>query len=56
MELKRRKNVLYLIVVGLLDLRARGQSDVTSAERERVFGDLRICRFLQSGKEESQCG
>ena len=43
-------------MVGLLDLRARGQSDVTSAERRGVFGDLRLSRFLQSGEEESQCG
>ena len=43
-------------MLGLLDLRARGQSDVTSAERRGVFGDLRLSRFLQSGEEESQCG
>ena len=56
MELKNRKNVLCLIVVGLLDLRARGQSDVTSAERREVFSDLRLSCFLQSGEEERQCG
>ena len=57
MELKKvKKNVLCLIVIGLLDLRARGKSDVTSAERGGVFGDLRLSRFLQSGEEESQCG
>ena len=43
-------------MVGLLDLCARGQSDVTSAERIGVLGDLRLRRFLQSGEEESQCG
>ena len=43
-------------MVVLLDLRARGQSDVTSVERGGVFGDLRLSRFLQSGKEESQGG
>ena len=43
-------------MVGLLDLRTRGQSDVTSAERRGVFGDLRLSRFLQSGKEKSQYG
>ena len=43
-------------MVGLLDLLVRGQSDVTSAEMKRVFGDLRLSRFLQSGEEESQCG
>ena len=42
-------------MVGFLDLHARGQSDVTSAERRGVFGDLRLSRFLQSGEEESQC-
>ena len=56
MELKSRKNMLSLLVVGLLDLRACGQSDVTSAERRGVFGDLRVRRFFQSGEEESQCG
>ena len=40
MELKSRKNVLCLTVVGLLDLRAHGQSDVMSAERRRVFGGI----------------
>ena len=34
----------------------RGQSDVTGAERRRVFSDLRVSRFLQSGEEEGQCG
>ena len=43
-------------MVGLLDLRARGQSDVTSAERRGMFGDLRLSYFFQSGEEESQCG
>ena len=43
-------------MVGLLDLRARGQSDVTSEERRGIFGDLRLSRFLQSGEEENQCG
>ena len=43
-------------MVGLLDLRIRGQSDVTGVERRGVFGDLRVSRFLQSGEEESQCG
>ena len=38
MELKSRKNVQCLIVIGLLDLRVRGQSDVTGAERRGVFG------------------
>ena len=56
MELKVEKNVLCLIVVGLLDLRVRGQSDDIGAERRGVFGDLRISRLLQSGEEESQCG
>ena len=60
MELKSRKNVLCLIVVELLiellDVRARSQSDVTSAERRGVFDDLRVSRFLQSGEKESQCG
>ena len=55
MELKKVKNVLCLIVVGLLDLRAHGQSDVSSAERRGVFGDLQVSRFLQ-GEEESLCG
>ena len=49
------ENVLCWIVVGLLDLRARGQSDDTSTERRGVFGDLRLGRFLQSGEEISQC-
>ena len=43
-------------MVGLLDLRVRSQSDVMGAERRGVFGDLRDSRFLQSGKEEGQCG
>ena len=43
-------------MVGLFDLGARGRSDVTSAERRGVFGDLRISRFLQRGEVESQCG
>ena len=42
-------------MVGLLGLRARGQSDVTCAERRGVFGDLRVSRFLQCREEESQC-
>ena len=54
--IKRYKNVLCLIVVGLLDLRVCGQSDVMGAERRGVFGDLQVSRFLQSGEEESQCG
>ena len=45
MELKSRKNVLCLIVEGLLDLQTCGQSDVTSAERRGVFGDLRLSCF-----------
>ena len=53
MELKSRKNILCLIVVGLLDLRARGQSDVT---RRGVFADLWVSCFLQSCEEESRCG
>ena len=56
MELKSRKNVLYLIAVGLLDLRACSQSDITSAERRGVFGNLRVSHFLQSGEEEGECG
>ena len=43
-------------MVGLLDLRVLGQSDVTVVERRGVFGDLRVSRFLQSGEEEGQCG
>ena len=43
-------------MVGLLDLHPCAQSDVTSAERKVVFGDLRLSRFLQSGEEKSQCG
>ena len=39
---------------GRVVIRARGQSDVTSAERREVFGDLRLSRFLQSGEEENQ--
>ena len=54
--IKRQKNVLCLIVVGLLDLRAFGQSDVTSAERRGVFDDLWLSRFLQSGEEEVNMG
>ena len=56
MKLKSGKNVLCLIVVGLLDLSVRGQSDVTGAERRGVFGDLGVSRFLQSGEETVQCG
>ena len=55
MELKSRNNVLSLVAVRLLDLRVRSQSDVTSAERRGVFGDLRVSRSLQSGEEEGQC-
>ena len=40
MELKKAKNVLSLIVVGLLDLREWGQSYVTSAERRGVIYNL----------------
>ena len=40
----------------ILDLPARGQSNVTSAERRGVFGDLWLSCFLQSGEEESKCG
>ena len=43
-------------MVGLLDLRTCGQSDVTSEERRKVFGDLRLSHFVQSREEESQCG
>ena len=39
-------------MIGLLDSRARGQSDVTSAEKIGVFDDLQLSRFLQSGEEE----
>ena len=49
------ENVLCLIMVGLLDFRARGRSDVTSAERRGVFSDLRLSSFFQSGKKEGQC-
>ena len=42
-------------MVGLLDLRACGQSNVTSTERRGVFGDLRLSCFLQGRGEESQC-
>ena len=42
-------------MVGLLDLRACGQSDITSAEKRGVFGDLWLSCFFQSGEEESQC-
>ena len=53
MELKsRKKNVLCLIVLGLLDLRVCGQLDVTGEEMNGVFSDLRVSRFLQSGEEE----
>ena len=38
------------------DLRADGQSDVTSAESRGLFGDLWLSRFLQSVEEENQCG
>ena len=48
MELKSRKNVLCLIVVGLLDLCVHSQSDVMGAERRGVFSDLQVSRFLQS--------
>ena len=41
-------------MVWLLDLRERGQSNVTNVEWR--FGDLRLCQFLQSGEEESQSG
>ena len=43
-------------MVGFLDLRARGQSDVTSEERRGIFDDLRLSRFLLSGEQESQWG
>ena len=43
-------------MIGVFDLCVHGQSDVTSAERRGVFGDLQLSRFLQSGEEESQCG
>ena len=56
MELKSRKYVLCLIMVGLFDLHVHGQSDVMCTERRGVFGDLRVSRFLQSGEEESQYG
>ena len=56
MEIKSRKIVLCLIEVGLLDLRVRGQSVVTGAERRWGFVDFRVSRFLQSGEEKSQCG
>ena len=52
---RKWKNVLCLIVVGLLDLRTRSQSDVMSVERRGMFGDLPLSRFLQS-EEESQYG
>ena len=42
-------------MVGLLDLRARDQSNVMRAKRRGMFSDWRLCRFFQSG-EESQCG
>ena len=47
MELKGKK-MSYALCVGLLDLHACDQSDVTSVERRRVFGDLRLSHFLQS--------
>ena len=56
MELKSRKNVLCLIVVGLLNLCICRQSDITGMEMRGVFGDLLVSRFLQSGEEENQCG
>ena len=56
MELKSGKNILCLVVVGLLELRTPGKTDVTGAERREVFGDLRLSHFLQSGEKESQCG
>ena len=56
MELKSRKNVPWLIVEGLLDLRVRSQSDFTGEEKRGFFGDLRVSRFLQSEEEEGQCG
>ena len=40
----------------MLDLRLYGQSDVTGAEKRGVFGGLWVSRFLQSGRQESQCG
>ena len=40
--IKRLKNVQCLIVEGLLDLYACGQSDATSVERRGVFGDLQL--------------
>ena len=40
----------------MLDLRACGQSDVMSAERRWVFGDLWLSHFFQSREEKSQCG
>ena len=40
----------------MLDLHAHSLSDVMSAERRGVFGDLWLSRFLQSGEDESQCG
>ena len=54
--IKKWKHVLCSVVVGLLDICARGQSDVTSVERRGMFGDLRLSNFLQSGEEESQYG
>ena len=51
-----KKNVLCLVVVGLLDLHSHGQSDVTSVERREVVDDLQLSCFLQSGEEDSQCG
>ena len=54
MELKSRKNLLCLIVVGLLDLRVCGQLDVTGTEMRGVFGDLQVSHFLQSEEEEGQ--
>ena len=56
MELKSRKNIQCLIVVGFSDLRVCGQLDVKGAEMRGVFDDLRVSRFLQSGEEEGQSG
>ena len=47
--IKKLKNILCLIMVGLLDLRVRRQSDVMGAEMRGVFNDLRVNRFLQCG-------
>ena len=56
MELKSRKNVLCLIVIGLLDLCVHGQLDVTGVKMRGVLGDLHISRFIQSREKEGQCG